>query len=219
MLLAPEALATYGARRVRDAMARTAAELAHDKDSRELVEKLVERARLAGASHAECLRIEARVFMAAGEFTAAYARWIELIDSGDAGIGSGDYLEAARCVIEDMQDAAAIALLMRGKERYPADPAYAYDAAWLLLSTSHPEEAGVLLEHGFAIPFGKDQREVALAMLVCAAEQTLRPERADQAFAELSGLSAEWGSEDSLKSLGWPEALEQTLIAVAERNR
>ncbi len=218
LLLAPEATARYGVRRVRDAMVRTASRLAQDKDSRELVEQLVERARLAGAPHAECLRIEARTFMAAGEFTAAYARWIELIDSGE-GIVSGDYLEAARCVIEDMQDAAAIALLMRGKERYPRDAAFAFDGAWLLLSTGHPEEAGVLLEHGFGIPFSKDQKEVALAMLVCAAEQTLRTEKADQAFAQLSALSAEWGSEESLKSLGWPEALEQTLLAVAERNR
>ena len=219
LLLDPKTTANFGIKRVRDAMVRAALELANDKSSGELVTKLVDRARLAGASHLDCLRIEARSFMAAGEYTAAYARWIELIDSDDADISSGDYLEAARCVIEDMQDAAAIELLMRGKTEFPADSGYAFDAAWLLLTTSHPEEAGVFLEHGFAIPFADDQKEVALAMLVCAAEQTSRTDRADKAFADLVATAADWGSEESVKSLDWPEALKQSLLAVAQRNR
>ena len=219
LLLDPKTTTTFGVKRVRDAMLRIALGLSDDKASGDLVAKLVERARLAGAPHPACLRIEARSFMAAGEFTAAYARWIELIDSGDAEISPQDYVEAARCVIEDMQDAAAIELLMRGKAEYPKDAAYAFDASWLLLTTGHPEEAGVLLEHGFGLPFAADQKEVALAMLVCAAEQTLRTERADQAFAELLGLSPEWGVEESLKNLEWPEGMKQSLMAVAERNR
>jgi len=219
LLLDPKTTANFGIKRVREVMVRTALELAHDKSSGALVTKLVDRARLAGASHLDCLRVEARSFMAAGEYTAAYARWIELIDSDDADISSSDYLEAARCVIEDMQDAAAIELLMRGKTEFPADSGYAFDAAWLLLTTSHPEEAGVFLEHGFAIPFADDQKEVALAMLVCAAEQTSRIDRADKAFADLVAVAADWGSEESVNGLDWPETLKQSLLAVAQRSR
>jgi predicted Zn-dependent protease len=130
-----------------------------------------------------------------------------------------DYLEAARCVMEDMQPAAAIELLTRGKNRFPAEASFAFDAAWLLLSNGRPEDAGVMLEHGFAIPFPEEQKQTALAMLVCAAEQTSRAERADEAFAELLTLSAEWGSEEALKGIDWPEELKQSLLAVAARNR
>ncbi|QJE96469.1 hypothetical protein [Luteolibacter luteus] len=218
-LLDPSTTATYGIKRVRDAMVRTGLTLANDSGSAALVTKLVDRARLAGASHLDCLRIEARSLMAEGQFTHAYARWIALIDSDDAQIASSDYLEAARCVIEDMQDAAAIQLIMRGKEKYPKDPVYAFDAAWLLLTTSHPEEAGMLLEHGLTIPFTEEQKQVATAMLVCAAEQTQRTDRADQAFKELLTLAKDWGSDEAIKSLGWPEALTQSLLAVGQRNR
>ena len=218
-LLDPGTTAIFGIKRVRDAMVHTGLRLANDPGSAPLVTKLVDRARLGGAPHLDCLRIEARSLMAAGEFTQAYARWLALIDSDDARITSSDYLEAARCVIEDMQDAAAIQLLMRGKEKYPEDPAYVFDSAWLLLTTGHPEEAGVMLEHGFTIPFTEEQKQVSIAMLVCAAEQTQRSDRADEAFTELIALAKDWGSEESIKSLKWPESLTQSLLAVARRNR
>jgi hypothetical protein len=218
-LLDPGTIATFGIKRVRSAMVLTGLSLAQDAGSVQLVTKLVDRARIAGASHLDCLRIEARSLMAAGEFTHAYARWITLIDSDDAQIASSDYLEAARCVIEDMQDAAAIQLLMRGKQKYPGDSTYAFDAAWLLLTTSHPEEAGMMLEHGFTIPFTEEQKQVAIAMLVCAAEQTQKTDFADTKFKELFALAEDWGSEEMLKSLEWPEALKQSLLAVAQRNR
>jgi hypothetical protein len=179
---------------------------------------MVDRARLTGASHPDCLRIEARSFMAKGEFTAAYARWLQLIDNDKGDIASSDYVYAARCVLEDMQDIAALELLNRGKARFPTDAGFALDAAWLLLTTSHPEDAGVMLEHGFKIPFPDDQKQTAMAMLLCAAEQTGRADRADEALHELLTLSPEWGDEKSLKSLDWPEALKQNLLAVAKRN-
>ena len=157
--------------------------------------------------------------MAASEFTAAYSRWIQLIDTQDAEIFASDYLEAAACVFEDMQDAAAIELALRGKDKFPADPTYAYDGAWLLLTAGHPEEAGILLEHGFKIPFTADQKQTAIAMLLCAAEQTGRADRADQAFQELLAISPDWGDEEAIKSLEWPEALAENLLAVAGRNR
>ena len=58
-----------------------------------------------------------------------------------------------------------------------------------------------------------------MAMLLCAAEQTGRTDRADQAHQELLKLSEDWGKEESLKSLDWPEALKENLLAVAKRNR
>lgn len=219
LLLDPATTTTFGSRRVRDAMVACSLVLANDNVSRPLVEKMVERARLAGASPTDCLRIEARSFMAAGEFTAAYSRWLQLIDTPDAQILASDYLEAAACVFEDMQDAAAIELAMRGKDKFPADPTYAYDGAWLLLTAGHPEEAGILLEHGFKIPFTEDQKQTAVAMLLCAAEQTGRAERADQAFQELLEISPDWGDEEAIKSLEWPEVLTENLLSVAERNR
>jgi tetratricopeptide (TPR) repeat protein len=219
LLLDPATTATFGKRRVRDAMVACSLVLANDKVSGPLVEKMVDRARLAGASPTDCLRIEARTFMAAGEFTAAYSRWLQLIDTQDAEIFASDYLEAAACVFEDMQDAAAIELALRGKDKFPADPTYAYDGAWLLLTAGHPEEAGILLEHGFKIPFTADQKQTAVAMLLCAAEQTGRAERADQAFQELLEISPDWGDEEAIKTLEWPEALTENLLSVAERNR
>ena len=219
LLLEPATTATFGTRRVRDAMVSCSLVLANDKVSGPLVEQMVDRARLAGASPTDCLRIEARAFMAASEFTAAYSRWIQLIDTQDAEIFASDYLEAAACVFEDMQDAAAIELALRGKDKFPADPTYAYDGAWLLLTAGHPEEAGILLEHGFKIPFTADQKQTAIAMLLCAAEQTGRADRADQAFQELLAISPDWGDEEAIKSLEWPEALAENLLAVAGRNR
>lgn len=219
LLLDPATTKTFGTRRVRDAMVACSLVLAHDKVSGPLVEKMVDRARLAGASPTDCLRIEARSFMAAGEFTAAYSRWLQLIDMQDVEIHASDYLEAAACVFEDMQDAAAIELALRGKDKFPGDPTYAYDGAWLLLTAGHPEEAGILLEHGFKIPFTADQKQTAVAMLLCAAEQTGRAERADQAFQELLGISPDWGDEEAIKTLEWPEALTENLLSVAERNR
>lgn len=219
LLLDPATTTTFGSRRVRDAMVACSLVLANDQVSGPLVEKMVDRARLGGASPTDCLRIEARMFMADGEFTAAYSRWLQLIDTQDAEILASDYLEAAACVFEDMQDAAAIELALRGKDKFPADPTYAYDGAWLLLTAGHPEEAGILLEHGFKIPFTGDQKQTAIAMLLCAAEQTGRADRADQAFQELLEISPEWGDEEAIKSLEWPEALMENLLSVAERNR
>lgn len=219
VLLDPATTSIFGIKRVREALVACALALAPDRGSAKLVDRMVDRARLGGAAPLDCLRIEARALMAAAEFTAAYARWLQLIDADQGEGRPGDYLDAARCLMEDLQDAAAVELLLRGKGRFPADPGYAYDAAWLLLSAGHPEEAGILLEHGFSLPFAADQREIALAMLLCAAEQTQRVERADEAFRELLALSPEWGDEEALKALGWPEALEQNLLAVAARNR
>jgi tetratricopeptide (TPR) repeat protein len=218
LLLDPATTATFGSKRVRDAMVACSLVLANDKVSGPLVGKMVDRARLAGAPPTDCLRIEARSFMAAGEFTAAYSRWLQLIDTPDAEILAEDYLEAAACVFEDLQDAAAIELTMRGKDKFPADPAYAYDGAWLLLTAGHPEEAGILLEHGFKIPFTGDQKQTAVAMLLCAAEQTGRTDRADQAFQELLEISPDWGDEEAIKSLEWPEAMTENLLSVAGRN-
>lgn len=218
-LLEPETTATFGIKRVRDAMVACGLQLAYDAASDAEVIAMVERARLAGAPNAECLRIEARNFIAAGDFTGAYARWVQLFETEEKAAISSDYLEAARCVMEDMQPAAAIELLTRGKNRFPADALFALDAAWLLLTNGRPEDAGVMLEHGFPIPFPDEQKQTALAMLVCAAEQTSRTERADEAFAELLTLSAEWGAEEALKGIDWPEELKQSLLAVAARNR
>lgn len=219
LLLDPATTTTFGIRRVRDAMVACSLVLSADKVSGPLVEQMVDRARLAGASPTDCLRIEARTFMAAGEFTAAYSRWLQLIDTQDAEIFASDYLEAAACVFEDMQDAAAIKLTLRGKDEFPSDPTYAYDGAWLLLTAGHPEEAGILLEHGFKIPFTEDQKQTAIAMLLCAAEQTGRADRADGALQELLEISPDWGDEEAIKSLEWPEALTENLLSVAERNR
>jgi hypothetical protein len=218
-LLEPETTATFGIRRVRDAMVACSLQLAYDAASDALVMAMVERARLAGAPNAECLRIEARNFMAAGDFTGGYARWVQLFDTENEAAIPSDYLEAARCVMEDMQPAAAIELLTRGKNRFPADASFTLDAAWLLLTYGHPEESGVMLEHGFTIPFPDEQKQTVLAMLVCAAEQTSRTDRADKAFAELLALSPDWGSEETLKGIDWPEELKQSLLAVAARNR
>lgn len=219
VLLDPATTSIFGIKRVREALVACALALAADQGSAKLVARMVDRARLGGAAPLDCLRVEARALMAAAEFTAAYAHWLQLIDADQGEARPGDYLDAARCVLEDLQDAAAVELLLRGKGRFPADPGYAYDAAWLLLSAGHPEEAGILLEHGFSLPFAADQREIALAMLLCAAEQTQRVERADEAFRELQALSPEWGDDEALKALGWPEALEQNLLSVAGRNR
>jgi hypothetical protein len=218
-LLEPATTATFGIKRVREAMVTCALALASDPDSAPLVGPMLDRARLAGAPNAACLRIEARMSMAEGNFTAAYSRWLQLIDAADAEILASDYLEAAACVIEDLQDAAAIELLLRGKTKFPADSTFAFDSAWLLLTTAHPEEAGILLDHGFTIPFTEEQHQTALAMLLCAAEQTGRVERADQAFQDLFEISGDWGDEESIRSLEWPEALTENLLAVAERNR
>jgi len=218
-LLDPATADTFGIRRVRDAMVACGLALANDKESGDLISQMLVSARIAGAAPLDCLRIEARSFMAAGEFTAAYSRWLEVIETPDAVILASDYVDAARCVIEDRQDAAAIELLTRGRGKFPANSAYALDSAWLLLATGHAEESGIMLEHGFAIPFSEDQRQVALAMLVCAAEETQRTEKADQALRDLVALSADWSSEESLNGLDWPEALKQSLLAVAKRNR
>jgi hypothetical protein len=219
VLLDPATTSIFGIKRVREALVACALPLAADQGSAKLVARMVDRARLGGAAPLDCLRVEARALMAATEFTAAYARWLQLIDADQGEARPGDYLDAARCVLEDLQDAAAIELLLRGKDRFPADPGFAHDAAWLLLAAGHPEQAGILLEHGFTLPLAPDQRENALAMLVCAAEQTQRAERADEAFRELRTLSPDWGDDEALKALDWPEALEESLRAVAVRNR
>ncbi|MCW1887509.1 hypothetical protein OKA04_22425 [Luteolibacter flavescens] len=219
LLLQKETTADFGVKRVRDALVTCALALADDAGSADLVTRMVDHARLAGASHPDCLRIEARSFMAQGDFTAAYARWLLLIDSERGEIVPNDYLYAAQCVLEDMQDVAAIELLNRGKARFAADVDFAYDSAWLLLTTAHPEEAGIMLEHGFKIPFTEDQTQTATAMLVCAAEQTGRTERADEAFQDLIILSPEWGEEKSVESLEWPDDLTQILLSVAKRSR
>jgi hypothetical protein len=218
-LLDPETTATFGPKRVRDAMMACADVLADEPMADGVVGKMVQRARLAGAPHIECLRIEARVFMAAGDFSSGYARWLQVIESEEGEIQPADYVQAARCVMEDMQPGAAIELLTRGRKRFPTDPGFALDAAWLLLGTGHPEDSGVMLEHGFTIPFTQEQQQTALAMLICAAEQTERTERANTALAELLQLSPDWGTDEFLGSLDWPEALKQSLLAVAQRNR
>ncbi|MCW1913389.1 DUF4062 domain-containing protein [Luteolibacter sp. GHJ8] len=216
-LLAPETTATFGIKRVRDAMVHCALQLAYESTADAQVSAMVERARLAGAPNADCLRIEARNFMAAGDFTGGYARWVQLFDTEGKAVISSDYLEAARCVLEDMQPAAAIELLNRGKARYPEDAGFTLDAAWMLLTNGRPEEAGIFLEHGFTIPFPEEQKQMTLAMFVCAAEQTQRVEMADKSFAELFELSPEWGSEESVKGIDWPEELKQSLLSAAKR--
>ncbi|WP_367870669.1 hypothetical protein [Luteolibacter sp. Populi] len=218
-LLDPATAATFGTKRVRDAMVACSLDLSYDHDSEPLVTTMVDRARLAGAPNAACLRIEARSLLAGGAYTASYARWIQLLDTEEKELIASDYLESARCVMEDLQDAAAIELLTRGKNKFPTDSGFALDAAWLLLSRDHPEDAGVLLEHGFTIPFTPEQQQTALAMLVCAAEQTERKDPADQAFADLVALSPDWGTDEFLNGLDWPDALKQSLLAVAQRNR
>jgi hypothetical protein len=218
-LLDPASTATFGARRVRDAMMACAEVLADDPEASEEVAAMVDRARIAGAPHLPCLRIEARSFMAQGQFTAAYERWLQLLDADAGELAARDFLLAASCLVEDLQDEPAKELLGRGRERFPQDAGYALDAAWLLLTTGHPEDAGMMLEHGFAIPFPEEQKQTAGAMLLCAAEQTGRSERADEALAELIELSPEWGNAESIGSLEWPDDLKQTLLEVVERNQ
>ncbi|WP_193212643.1 ATP-binding protein [Luteolibacter marinus] len=216
-LMDPETATTFGVKRVRDAMMTCALALANDPDAYKEVAEMVEQARLAGAPPTECLRIEARSYMAAGNFTLAYSRWLRLVESIEGEIFASDYLDAARCVMEDMQDVAAIELLMRGKRQFPDDASFAYGGAWLLLTSGHPEEAGVLLEHGFEIPFTGDEKAIATAMLVCAAEQTQRTARADEAFQDLLAIDPNWGEETSLEALEWPDWLKQVLMTVAGR--
>ncbi len=218
-LLDPVTAATFGAKRLHGPSLQTALALSRDADSAGLVAQLVERARLTGAPPADCLRAEALSLMAQGEFTAAYARWLQLVDTDSAQLQPADYLEASRCLLEDLQNEPAIQLLLRGKDHFPADGAYALEAAWLLLYSEHPEEAGVLLEHGFAIPFASDHQQTATALLVCAAELTGRTDRADQAFQNLLTLSPDWSDEEALQNLDWPETLKTALLAVAGRNQ
>ena len=216
-LLDPATAKKFGMTRVREAMMACALSLSEDKESYEKVIEMLEKARLAGASPTESLRIEAKAHMAVGNFTFAYSRWLQLLESVGGEVFPSDYLDAALCVMEDLQDAAAIELLMRGKVRFPQDASYAYAAAWQLLNSNYPEEAGILLEHGFKIPFTGEEREIATAMLVCAAEQTLRTDRADQAYQELIRIDPTWGDLKSLQELEWPEGLRLLLISVAER--
>ena len=218
-LLHPATTTTFGRRRVRDAMIACALVLAHDPAAAKQVDTMLGRARLAGADPLDCLRIEARSAMAAGDYSAAYGRWLEVVDPEVAGAVASDYLEAARCLLHDAQDAPAVELLLRGKGRFAADPVFAHEAAWLLLGAARPEEAGILLEHGFSLPFTPEQRPTALAMLVCAAEQTGRGERAGQAFQQLVAVGPDWGDAAALEALDWPPDLKRSLQAVAARQR
>jgi len=218
-LLHPSTTTTFGRRRVRDAMVACALVLAHDPASAKQVGTMLGRARLAGADPLDCLRIEARSSMAAGDYSAAYGRWLELVDPEVAGAVASDYLEAARCLLHDAQDAPAVELLLRGKGKFAADPVFAHEAAWLLLGAARPEEAGILLDHGFSLPFTPEQRPTALAMLVCAAEQTGRGERADQAFHDLLAAAPDWGDTAALEALDWPPDLKRSLHEVAARQR
>ncbi len=218
-LLEPATSSTFGAKRVRDAMMSCAEALADDTASGDVVMKMVERARLAGAPPVACLRIEARVFMAANDFTSGFARWVQVLDAGEAETVPTDYLQAARCVMEDMQPEAGIELLTRGSKRFPTDSKYALQAAWMLLEREHPEDSGVMLEHGFAIPFKPQEQQQALAMLICAAEKTERKGRADEALAELIELNPNWDKDEFIQTLEWPEDFKQSLLEVAKRNR
>lgn len=216
-LLDPATRSFFGSRRVRDAMVACGLALAHEPGDAKQVARLLDSARLAGADPLDCLRIEARSLMATGNFSAAYGRWLQVIDPQATAARASDHLEAARCVLHDAQDIAAVELLLRGKDRFPADPLFAHEAAWLLLGAARPEEAGILLEHGFTIPFTAEQMPIALAMLVCAAEQTGRGERADQTFRQLVAAAPDWGDSSALEALDWPAALRQCLLAVAAR--
>ncbi len=218
-LLDPATAAAFGSKRLHGPILHTALALSRDAGSAGLVVQLVERARLTGALPSECLRAEALSLMAQGQFTAAYSSWLQLIDSDPVQLRPADYLEASRCLLEDLQNEPAVQLLLRGKDHFPADSAYALEAAWLLLYSEHPEEAGILLEHGFSIPFSPDHQQTATALLVCAAELTDRTGRADQAFQQLIALSPDWSDEEALNELDWPETLKTALLAVAGRNR
>lgn len=218
-LLEPATNSTFGLKRVRDAMISCAEALADDPASGDTVMKMVERARLAGAPPVPCLRIEARVFMAANDFTSGFARWVQVLDSGEAETLPTDYLQAARCVMEDMQPEAGIELLTRGSKRFPNDSKYALQAAWMLMEREHPEDSGVMLEHGFRIPFKPEEQQQALALLVCAAEKTERKGRADEALAQLTELNPNWDKDEFINALEWPEDFKQSLLEVAKRNR
>jgi hypothetical protein len=218
-LLAPETAATFGGKRVRDAMVDLALTLAYDPGSYGLVLQMIERARLSGADPTLCVRAEARALLTRGESTAAYARWLEILEAPETGLISKDYLEAAQCLVIDQQEVPAVELLTRGKDTFPTDAGYAYQAAWTLLSEGHPDEAGILLEHGFQIPFAASQVPLATAMLVCAAEQRQKTDKANQAYRDLVKLDPKWGVDSNVKLLDWPEALKQALLGVAARNR
>lgn len=218
-LLDNDTIAHFGIRRVRDAMVEEALVLARDKDSGGSVARLIERARLVGASPLLCMRAEARAFMAAGDASSAYTRWLQVMESQEGVIIPEDYLDAAACLVQDLQTPAAVELLLRGKELFADSADYFFNGAWLLLSAAQPEEAGILLELGFVLPFTADQQPIALAMLVCAAEQTQRTDRADQAYKQLLALSPDWGNTATLHALEWPESMKKSLLAVAARNR
>ncbi len=184
-LLNPETTATFGAKRVRDAMMACAEVLADEPAADSVVGKMMERARLAGAPHVDCLRIEARVFMAAGDFTSGYARWLQVIDSEEGEIRPADYLQAARCVIEDMQPDAAIELLTRAKKRFPTDSGFALEAASMLLTSGHGRlgrDARAWLHDSFAGSRANGPRDAGLRRRANRAQDARRsPSRADQA--------------------------------------
>lgn len=217
-LLDPETAEAFGSKRVRDAMVETALALTADADSSELVMLLVDTALLAGADPLPCLRAEARALMNQGLFTAAYARWLRLLEAPADALIADDFIEAAHCLFEDEQDAPALVLLNRGSGQYPADSAFALNAAWLALSTGHVTDADILLERGFRVGFPADQRETATALRVAIAERNGQPDLADAFFANLLALSDAWSASAMLDDLGWPELIREPIAAAQERH-
>ncbi|MDB6076408.1 MAG: hypothetical protein JWO82_155, partial [Akkermansiaceae bacterium] len=217
-LMDPKTAAAFGGKRVRDAMVDLALVLASDKGSSAVVMKMIERARLTGADPVMCLRAEARNLYAMGQPTSAYSRWIQILDAPESGLIGTDCIEAAQCLVQDQQDAAAVELLMRGPNLFPHDAVFAYQAAWMLLGMNHPEQANLVLDYGFRIPFAQDQIQMATAMQVCAAELTQRSDQANQAFRELVQFDPSWGNAANLKQLDWPQQLKQAIMVVAGRN-
>jgi hypothetical protein len=217
-LLDPKTAEAFGSKRVRDAMVETALALTADADSSELVMLLVDTALLAGADPLPCLRAEARALMNQGLFTAAYARWLRLLEAPADALIAEDFIEAAHCVFEDEQDAPALVLLNRGSGQFPQDSAYALNAAWLALSTGHVTDASILLERGFQIGYPVDQRETAIALRVAIAERMAQTDLADAFFAELMALSSEWSTATVMDDLGWPDLIRNPIADVQERH-
>jgi len=216
-LLQDETVAEFGGRKVRDAMVETALALARDPESSERVMRMVDIALLSGADPLQCLRAEARAFMSQGEFTAAFARWLQLLETQPDALIAEDFLEAAHCVFEDEQDEPALILLARGSERFPADSSFALNSAWLALATGYPENAASLLERGFDAGFADVEKETAIALRVCVAEKNGHHELADAFFTELTSISKAWLDPETVTTLEWPPLIQEPFLAVLAR--
>jgi tetratricopeptide (TPR) repeat protein len=217
-LMEDETINEFGGRKVRDALVETALALSHDPESSERVLRMVDLALLSGADPVRCLRAEARAYMSRGDFTAAYARWLRLLETQPDALIADDFLEAAHCVLEDDHDEPAMMLLARGSERFPEDSSYALNSAWLALATGHPENAALLLERGFDVGFAEQERETATALRACIAERNGHPELADAFFQELASLSDDWRKADIVLALEWPELIQAPFLEIQERN-